>query len=59
MSGVRIASQLDADFNARLRAQCLQVLELPRGLPADLPAEIQVLLAAPHAGIRDAPQAPP
>ncbi|MFC3941685.1 dihydrofolate reductase [Pseudomonas gingeri NCPPB 3146 = LMG 5327] len=59
MSGVRIASQLDADFNARLRAQGLQVLELPRGLPADLPADIQVLLAAPHAGFRDAPQAPP
>nr|WP_218170505.1 D-isomer specific 2-hydroxyacid dehydrogenase family protein [Pseudomonas gingeri] len=50
---------MDADFNARLRARGVDVLELPRGLPRDLPADIRVLLAAPHAEFHAAPQAPP
>ncbi|WP_416772185.1 D-isomer specific 2-hydroxyacid dehydrogenase family protein [Pseudomonas sp. RHF3.3-3] len=58
MSGARIASQLDASFNVRLRNLGLEVLELPRGLPRELPTDVRVLLAAPHAEFRDAPQAP-
>lgn len=57
----RIASQLDAAFNQHLRAQLpdVEVLELARGLPANLPADVQVLLAAPHADFRDASAPPP
>lgn len=58
MSGGRVASQLDATFNALLRERGLEVLELPRGLPRDLPGDVRVLLAAPHADFRDALQAP-
>nr|WP_152897325.1 D-isomer specific 2-hydroxyacid dehydrogenase family protein [Pseudomonas piscis] len=36
----------------------IEVLDLPRGIPAGLPADIQVLLAAPHADLRDAAQPP-
>lgn len=56
----RIASQLDAAFNQRLQAELpgVEVLALPRGVPANLPADVQVLLAAPHADFRDA-ETPP
>lgn len=52
----RIASQLDAAFNARLRELLpdVEVLALPRGLPQALPADVRVLLAAPHGDFRDA-----
>jgi len=56
----RIASQLDAAFNARLRELLpdVEVLELPRGLPQVLPADVRVLLAAPHGDFRDAAEPP-
>ncbi|MDD1147298.1 D-isomer specific 2-hydroxyacid dehydrogenase family protein [Pseudomonas sp. TNT2022 ID357] len=56
----RIASQLDEGFNQQLRQSLpgVEVLSLPRGLPSDLPGDIQVLLAAPHADFRDAPEPP-
>ncbi|MCO7608794.1 D-isomer specific 2-hydroxyacid dehydrogenase family protein [Pseudomonas chlororaphis] len=56
----RIASQLDEAFNQQLRQSLpgVEVLSLPRGLPSDLPGDIQVLLAAPHADFRDAPEPP-
>ncbi|ERO61807.1 D-isomer specific 2-hydroxyacid dehydrogenase family protein [Pseudomonas piscis] len=56
----RIASQLDAAFNRQLRQWLpgIEVLDLPRGIPVGLPADIQVLLAAPHADFRDAAQPP-
>lgn len=56
----RIASQLDAAFNARLRGLLpdVEVLELPRGLPQALPADVRVLLAAPHGDFRDAAEPP-
>lgn len=56
----RIASQLDEGFNQQLRQSLpgVEVLSLPRGLPNDLPGDIQVLLAAPHADFRDAPEPP-
>lgn len=56
----RIASQLDAAFNARLRELLpdVEVLELPRGLPQALPADVRVLLAAPHGDFRDAAEPP-
>lgn len=56
----RIASQLDAAFNARLRVLLpdVEVLELPRGLPQALPADVRVLLAAPHGDFRDAVEPP-
>lgn len=55
-----IASQLDAAFNQQLRQWLpgVEVLDLPRGVPVGLPPTIQVLLAAPHADFRDAPQPP-
>lgn len=56
----RIASQLDAAFNARLRELLpdVEVLALPRGLPQALPADVRVLLAAPHGDFRDAAEPP-
>lgn len=56
----RIASQLDEAFNQQLRQWLpgVDVLSLPRGLPQDLPADVEVLLAAPHADFRDAPEPP-
>ncbi len=56
----RIASQLDTAFNARLRVLLpdVEVLELPRGLPQALPADVRVLLAAPHGDFRDAVEPP-
>nr|WP_246889686.1 D-isomer specific 2-hydroxyacid dehydrogenase family protein [Pseudomonas protegens] len=36
----------------------VEVLSLPRGLPCGLPADIEVLLAAPHADFRNAPVPP-
>lgn len=50
MSTLRIASQLDVAFNARLRANLpgVEVLDWPRGVFAGLPNNVQVLLAAPH-----------
>lgn len=56
----RIASQLDAAFNARLRVLLpdVEVLELPRGLPQALPVDVRVLLAAPHGDFRDAVEPP-
>ncbi|MDP9502026.1 D-isomer specific 2-hydroxyacid dehydrogenase family protein [Pseudomonas protegens] len=56
----RIASQLDEGFNQQLRQSLpgVEVLSLPRGLPNDLPGDVQVLLAAPHADFRDAPEPP-
>ncbi|MCU7649655.1 D-isomer specific 2-hydroxyacid dehydrogenase family protein [Pseudomonas piscis] len=56
----RIASQLDAAFNRQLRQWLpgIVVLDLPRGIPVGLPADIQVLLAAPHVDLRDAAQPP-
>lgn len=58
---MRIASQLDADFNQKLRALLpdSEVLSLPRGLPLTLPADVSVLLAAPHSDFRDAVEPPP
>lgn len=55
-----IASQLDEAFNQQLRQWLpgVDVLSLPRGLPQDLPADVEVLLAAPHADFRDAPEPP-
>lgn len=46
----RVASQLGAAFNQQLRQWLpgIQVLEVPRGLPRPLPADVRVLLAAPH-----------
>ncbi|ATB67790.1 dihydrofolate reductase [Pseudomonas mosselii] len=60
MSGVRIASQLDARFNALLAAAVpgVEILALPRGVPHGLPDDVRVLLAAPDPGLRDA-AAPP
>ncbi|WP_252090914.1 NAD(P)-dependent oxidoreductase [Pseudomonas sp. MWU13-3659] len=56
-----IASQLDSRFNALLRDHLpgAEVLPLARGVPLDLPQEASVLLAAPHAGLRDASRPPP
>jgi len=56
----RIASQLDEHFNQQLRQWLpgVEVLSLPRGLPCGLPADIEVLLAAPHADFRNAPEPP-
>lgn len=56
----RIASQLDEGFNQQLRQSLpgVEVLSLPRGLPSDLPGDVQVLLAAPHTDFRDAPEPP-
>lgn len=50
MTTLRIASQLDVAFNARLRASVpeAEVLDWPRGVFAGLPSDVQVLLAAPH-----------
>lgn len=61
MSRARIASQLDGTFNDLLRARLpgVEVLDLPRGLPSTLPADVQVLLAAPHADWRNAAEPPP
>ncbi|RBJ84900.1 dihydrofolate reductase [Pseudomonas sp. MWU12-2534b] len=57
---MRIASQLDEAFNQQLRQGLpgVEVLSLPRGLPRALPGDVQVLLAAPHADFRDAPEPP-
>lgn len=56
-----IASQLDSRFNALLRDHLpgVEVLPLPRGVPLDLPRQASVLLAAPHADLRDANRPPP
>lgn len=61
MTAARIASQLDAGFNALLRERLpgVEVLDLPRGLPQALPAGVQALLAAPHPALRDAAEPPP
>ncbi|BCD88776.1 dihydrofolate reductase [Pseudomonas solani] len=61
MTAARIASQLDAGFNALLRERLpgVEVLDLPRGLPRALPAGVQALLAAPHPALRDAAEPPP
>ncbi|MGA4635904.1 D-isomer specific 2-hydroxyacid dehydrogenase family protein [Pseudomonas solani] len=61
MTAARIASQLDAGFNALLRERLpgVEVLDLPRGLPQALPAGVQALLAAPHPALRDASEPPP
>lgn len=61
MSRARIASQLDGTFNDLLRARLpgVEVLDLPRGLPSTLPADVQVLLAAPHTDWRNAAEPPP
>jgi phosphoglycerate dehydrogenase-like enzyme len=57
---VKIASQLEPGFNAVLRDALpgVEIINLPRGVPADLPADVQVLLAAPHADFRSAEQPP-
>lgn len=51
-----IASQLDSRFNTLLCEYLpgVEVVPLPRGVPLDLPREVNVLLAAPHADLRDA-----
>ncbi|MEK1939011.1 MAG: D-isomer specific 2-hydroxyacid dehydrogenase family protein [Pseudomonas sp.] len=56
----RIASQLESSFNAVLRDALpgIDIINLPRGVPSDLPADVQVLLAAPHADFRVSPQPP-
>jgi phosphoglycerate dehydrogenase-like enzyme len=56
-----IASQLDDAFNALLREALpeVEVLSLPRGVPTDLPARVDVLLAAPDANLRRAVEPPP
>lgn len=55
-----IASQLDAGFNAQLRDALPggEIINVPRGVPVNLPANVQVLLAAPHADFRAAEQSP-
>lgn len=60
MSGVRIASQLDARFNALLAEQLpgVDVLAVPRGVPQALPEDVLALLAAPHADWRNTPEPP-
>jgi phosphoglycerate dehydrogenase-like enzyme len=57
---VKIASQLEPGFNAVLRDALpgVEIINLPRGVPAELPADVQVLLAAPHADFRSAEQPP-
>lgn len=53
MSQLVIASQLDEDFNDVIRQRLAlthpgaQVLNVPAGVPSDLPAEVSVLLARP------------
>lgn len=53
MSQLVIASQLDKDFNDVIRQRLArthpdaQVLDVPAGVPSDLPAEVSVLLARP------------
>ncbi|GLK88559.1 D-isomer specific 2-hydroxyacid dehydrogenase family protein [Pseudomonas turukhanskensis] len=56
MSALRIASQLDVAFNARLRQMLpgVDVLDWPRGVFAGLPATVQVMLAAPHPKLKSA-----
>ncbi len=50
MRTLRIASQLDVAFNAQLRRALpdAEVLDWPRGVFAGLPADVQVMLAAPQ-----------
>ncbi|MFJ2683437.1 D-isomer specific 2-hydroxyacid dehydrogenase family protein [Pseudomonas sp. NPDC087342] len=53
MSQLVIASQLDADFNEVIRQRLAlthpgaEVLDVPAGVPSDLPAEVSILLARP------------
>ncbi|ROL77887.1 dihydrofolate reductase [Pseudomonas chlororaphis] len=53
MTQLVIASQLDTDFNAVIRQRLEQthpgarVLDVPSGVPSDLPAEVSILLARP------------
>ncbi len=53
MSELVIASQMDASFNQALRAQLAdiypgaQVLDVPTGVPSDLPAQVNILLSRP------------
>lgn len=53
MSQLVIASQLDADFNDVIRERLAQthpgaeVLNVPAGVPSDLPTEVSILLARP------------
>ncbi|BAV75284.1 D-isomer specific 2-hydroxyacid dehydrogenase family protein [Pseudomonas chlororaphis subsp. aurantiaca] len=53
MTPLVIASQLDAGFNAVIRQRLEQthpearVLDVPAGVPSDLPAEVSILLARP------------
>ncbi|MHC8320859.1 D-isomer specific 2-hydroxyacid dehydrogenase family protein [Pseudomonas sp. GB2N2] len=53
MSQLVIASQLDKDFNDVIRERLAQthpgaeVLDVPAGVPSDLPAEVSILLARP------------
>lgn len=54
-----IASQLEPSFNAALAGRLgVEVLPLPRGVPAPLPPEAKVLVAAPMFGVWDMPQQP-
>lgn len=53
MSQLVIASQLDKDFNDVIRQRLVathpgaEVLDVPAGVPSDLPAEVSILLARP------------
>ncbi|AJO79194.1 D-isomer specific 2-hydroxyacid dehydrogenase family protein [Pseudomonas sp. MRSN 12121] len=66
MNPLVIASQLDADYNDVIRQRLAlthptaRVLEVPAGVPSDLPAEANVLLARPI-NVRGyvAPETPP
>lgn len=53
MNPLVIASQLDADFNEVIRQRLAhtqpdaQVIEVPSGVPSDLPTQVSILLARP------------
>lgn len=54
-----IASQLEPFFNTALAERLgAEVLPVPRGAPAALPAEAQVLIVAPMFGVWDLPHLP-
>ena len=66
MSQLVIASQLDEDFNEVIRQRLSQthpearVIDVPAGVPSDLPAEVGILLSRPI-NVRgyQAPDTPP